>query len=204
MTDTQKQIITVAYANGTSPTEIGRQLGLTRGAVKEYLRRTRQIRSQSTAAKLAAQQGRKDKAVVALRRVNCVGGTNQFNPEKCPWRGTPSKHPRWIADRTKLKQHRMACEEKTFMREVRQEHNYTCSLTGQVGGKLSVHHVFPVWKYGHRRLDKTAVAVIRHDIHHTFHARYGWKADEHDWAKFIAEEGYDAVCEPQTTKSVLR
>jgi len=102
-------------------------------------------------------------------------------------------HPKWIKDRTKVKWDRSRSEERQFTKEVMAERNYTCELTGQIGGKLSLHHKKPVWKYPELRYDKGNATIIQKSIHLDFHKEYGWKADELDWVNFLKEEKYVPV-----------
>lgn len=191
MTDEQKAFISEAYKNEESPAEIAKQLGLKRTTVKDYLRRTKQIRTMKESAKLAFKLGRRsmDKALARHKELNEIS-EYRFNPKKFPWKGNPTLHPKWIKDRSKVKQTRMITEEKHFMKEVIQERNYTCELTKQQNSKLSVHHIYPVWKYPGRRFDKTAVIVICASIHKDFHCKYGFKADELDWEKYLKEDNH--------------
>lgn len=51
--------------------------------------------------------------------------------------------------------------------------NYTCEISGQVGGKLSIHHLKSYAKYPELRMIKSNVIVIRKDLHEEFHRVYG-------------------------------
>ena len=99
--------------------------------------------------------------------------------------------PKWIKDRTKLKNKRCFFEEREFFKEVIRERNYTCELTGKVGGKLSVHHKNGVKKFPHLRYDKKNVVVILKSIHKKFHKLYGTiDVTENKWNDFIKNKEY--------------
>lgn len=51
--------------------------------------------------------------------------------------------------------------------------NYTCVISGQVGGSLRVHHLNGYnWDIEHR-LDLNNVVVITEELHNEFHKIYG-------------------------------
>ncbi len=104
-------------------------------------------------------------------------------------------HPQWIADRTLVKECRSRLEERRFIAEVLQERGYTCELTGKIGGRLSVHHINPVWSHPEQRFDRNNVIVIKRSIHQAFHRKYGAKwGDKTKWIKFVSNSEY-AKCQ---------
>ena len=100
------------------------------------------------------------------------GNTLEANKKKS---GAGDKNPRWIKDRTKLKNKRFYYEEKIFISEVLKDRDYTCELTGRRGGRLSVHHKNGYADHPDQRFDKHNVVVICRDIHMLFHQIYGKK-----------------------------
>jgi hypothetical protein len=103
-----------------------------------------------------------------------------------------SNHPRWIKDRTKLKQKRCYAEEQWFFKEIIKERNFRCELSNK-NGKLSVHHIKPVWKYPEERFNKNNCIVILLIIHKKFHYLYGSKGDELNWCEFIIKKEYESI-----------
>ena len=60
-----------------------------------------------------------------------------------------------------------------FVKEVLEKNEYTCFLSGQVGGNLNVHHLNGYnWDKEHR-LDFNNVVVLTEEIHKLFHNIYG-------------------------------
>ena len=60
-----------------------------------------------------------------------------------------------------------------FIKEALEKNNYTCFLSGQVGGNLNVHHLNGYhWDKEHR-LDLNNVVVLTEEIHKLFHNIYG-------------------------------
>lgn len=178
------------YLSGMSPKDIALKYNVKRTSIKNIISNTIGLRSQSEASKLAVKQGKKNKAIKAL--IIVAKTTNRFHPSKSLPRG--KDHPRWISDRSKLKTKRMNSEEKWFFKEVLKERNYICELTGRVGGKLSIHHIKPVWKYPELKFDKLNVIIILKSIHIYFHKLYGLKSNENDWNYFRREREY-AICQ---------
>lgn len=68
-------------------------------------------------------------------------------------------HHNWIEDRSKVKQKRGSYEEKQFFKRILKERNYTCEITGNVGRKLSVHHLDSVHLYPDKIFDENNVIV---------------------------------------------
>lgn len=126
-------------------------------------------------------------------RINWLAIKKMNSPESNKKKGHKGeKNPKWIKDRTKLKQYRYNTEEKWFIRDIIKERNYKCELTGN-GGQLSVHHIKPVWKYSEERFNKNNCIVIKKDIHLFFHKLYGFKSDELDWCQFITNKEYESI-----------
>lgn len=94
-------------------------------------------------------------------------------------------HPNWIEDRTKLKQKRGIYEEKHFFKEIIEERNYTCEITNNKGGKLSVHHLDSVSLFPNKKYDKDNVILILYEIHKEFHNLYGYNnIKKEDWLNY--------------------
>lgn len=109
-------------------------------------------------------KNRIDKAIIAMN-------TLEANSKKSH---KGKNHPKWINDRKKLKQKRMNAEEKWFFADILKDRNYTCQLSGQKGGKLSVHHLDSWDKNQSKRFDKNNVIVIKKEYHKLFHQTYGF------------------------------
>ena len=107
----------------------------------------------SEAAKLAVAQGKKDKQIAIIVRLNKEDPTVRFNPAKAPWKGHPQLNPRWIKDRSKLKSPRSRAELKEWRRAVFQRDNYTCQICGHRGGRLNADHIKAYVRYPELRLD---------------------------------------------------
>lgn len=101
-----------------------------------------------------------------------------------------SDHPRWIKDRSKLKNKRFYFEEKQFIIERIKEADYKCALTGG-GGQLSVHHLDSVHLFPEKKFDKNNMVVIKRDIHLDFHRKYGFQwATKEKWNQYLTENNY--------------
>jgi hypothetical protein len=122
-----------------------------------------------------------------FKKMNLHACTPESNKKK----GHSGKdHHCWIEDRSKVKAKRLYSEEKNFMRQVLKERNYTCEVTGQIGGKLSVHHLNGV-NNKERIFDKTNVIVVKKEIHFKFHKLYGTRnINEKMWNLFIIKKEY--------------
>jgi hypothetical protein len=193
LTQDQRGGAVARYLSGDGTTQIAKDLGVRRSALKEFFRRRGILRTQSVAAQIAWQRGRKDKWIQAGLYATTV--THRYNPGKTPWRGDPTKHPGWKKDRTQLKKERGRTEERMFMQEAITRVDYTCQLTGKRGGKLSVHHIDPVWRCPERRYDHDNVIVINKDIHKHFHHTRGLKTTAEAWHQYVKEGEYLAVCQ---------
>lgn len=116
------------------------------------------------------------------------GNTVESNSKK----GHPGEsNPRWIKDRTKLKNKRCFYEEREFMADVIRERNYTCEVTGIKGGKLSVHHKNSVKDFKELMFERCNVVVIQQKIHKKFHKLYGThNITEEKWNRFLENKEY--------------
>ena len=169
------------YLNGTSANELSNKYNISSTTIIKHLSKVINVRNSSEAQKLATKQGKHNNWIKAglihgqsTRFVKGqFAGKNAYN---------------WIVDRSKVKDKRP--REHRFFKEVLKERNYTCELTNQIGGKLSVHHIQPVWKYPEYIFDKSNVMVIQRKIHRYFHKLYGMKSDENDWKQFIDKKEY--------------
>jgi hypothetical protein len=99
-----------------------------------------------------------------------------------------SKHPKWIKDRSLVKNTRCIYEEKKFFKEVLEERGYKCEITGINKRNLSVHHLDSVHLFPHKKFDKNNVIVITKDIHMDFHKKYGFQwATKEKWDNYVKE-----------------
>jgi len=192
ITQEDKAEILRRYKEGESPSDITKILPYKRTTIKEFIRRSGEIRSQSESSILAVRQGKKYKAIKALNSKEIIEKCRLSHAD-CPWKTDPTKHPRWIKDRSKVFRNRSLTEERHLFRNMIENRDYTCELTGKRGGKLSCHHIKPVWKFPELRFDESNIIVIQLEIHKYFHCKYGFKACEHDWENFIKNKEYYAL-----------
>lgn len=133
--------VKLRYLAGESPGDLAKVYNLNRTTIKEYLKRCGILRSQSDASLLACSQGKKQRATDAMIYANRYDLGVRFNPAKTPWKGNPTKNPRWIKDRTKLKNPRTRVELRVWRETVMKRDDYTCQLCGQRGGRLNADHI---------------------------------------------------------------
>jgi hypothetical protein len=118
----------------------------------------------------------------------------KFNntPEVNKKKGHPgTSHPFWISDRSKVKAKRYFSEERNFFKEVMKERNYTCEISGEIGGKLSLHHLMGVSNNRDLIFDKKNVILIKKEIHLKFHKIYGTlNVNIEKWNNFIEKKEY--------------
>lgn len=186
------------YKSGLSPSDIAKQYNCGRTTIKNIVALQLGLRSMSEAGKLAATQGKKDKALSLLIKASRT--TNRFNPKKSPGKG--ENHPCWIKDRTKLKQKRLITEEREFFKEMMAEKQFKCELTG-LGGRLSVHHINGVWSNPELRYTNSNCIVILKPIHLKFHTMYGNRATEADWNEYIINKEYEDIIYPVKKKNYI-
>ena len=184
--ENNKELLILWYKEGFSPGELSRVFPYKRTTIREMLKREGYLRSVSESFKLAYQKGLRPQ--LKLGQIALLKYENRYHPKKIH-RGT--EHPLWVSDRTKLKPQRMHTEEKWFFKEVLTERNFTCELTGQKGGKLSVHHLDGVRDHKELQFDKNNVIVITQKIHKLFHKLYGtMSVTREKFEKFKREQGY--------------
>ena len=116
-----------------------------------------------------------------LLKMQKLANTPEANAKKIHHK---EKHPRWIKDRSLIKQKRLTTEEKWVFKKILIERNHTCELTG-TKGKMSVHHIKPVWSHPESKFDPSNVIVITVKIHKDFHRKYGLKSCKSDWLCYI-------------------
>jgi 5-methylcytosine-specific restriction endonuclease McrA len=83
-------------------------------------------------------------------------------------------NPNWHADKTDAERSddRSYPEYKEFVKECFERDNYTCQLTGKVGGQLAVHHLKSYAKYPKLRCDPSNGITLQRKIHNEFHKKY--------------------------------
>jgi len=83
-------------------------------------------------------------------------------------------NPNWHADKTDVERSddRSYPEYKEFVKECFERDNYTCQLTGKVGGQLAVHHLKSYAKYPTLRCDPSNGITLQRKIHNEFHKKY--------------------------------
>lgn len=98
------------------------------------------------------------------------------NCPKCVIRNISGKnHYNWNSNLTEDERilSRKNYEYKQFVKTSLEYFNYTCQLSGQHGGKLSVHHLNGYNWCVEGRMDINNVIVITKEIHKEFHDIYG-------------------------------
>jgi predicted DNA-binding protein YlxM (UPF0122 family) len=207
------------YKNGLSAECIGKKYNVNRSTILNIIKKSKITRSLSDARKIAIINKRtpqcklinkKNKIIKMYKNgISMIKLAKIYKVSRQPIKlilkdikkrtisestklATPrgDKHYLWISNRNKLKQNRRNSEEINFFKEILKERNYTCELTKQLGGKLSVHHIKPVWKYPQLKFKKNNVIVIRKLIHKKFHILYGFKSNEQDWKYFVNHKEY--------------
>ncbi len=133
-----------------------------------------QIRNKNIGRPSATESARVNMSKAALKR-------NQVKIKIDPYRLKRGRamHPR------------LGISEKAWFKLILKERNYTCSVTGERGVKLSVHHLHDVKNYPELRFNQWNVVVVRQDIHKEFHYEFMGNArkscTEQDWNKFLRE-----------------
>lgn len=85
-------------------------------------------------------------------------------------------HPRWDSDKTQQEREaERGLLQKVWSREVLRRANYTCAVSGKVGGSLEAHHLFNWNDYPNLRGDPGNGVALQRSLHKKFHALYGQK-----------------------------
>jgi DNA-directed RNA polymerase subunit M/transcription elongation factor TFIIS len=125
---------------------------------------------------------------IAKAKIVAALNTPEANQKK---RLSGKLNGRWKSDRSLIKAKRMYFEEKQFVNEVMRERNFTCEVTGERGGKLSLHHKNGVGSFPNLRFERSNVVVIKKSIHQSFHNMYGTVNITEDlWENFIRNKEY--------------
>lgn len=140
-------------------------------------------------AKLNIIKGRNKGFCKTCGDIKCLKASNTIESVRKSKGRKGSESPRWIKDRTQLKQKRNSYEERELFKEILKERNYKCELTN-IGGKLSVHHINGVWSHPEQRFDKNNCIVVLKDIHKKFHLMYGLRATSSDWFWFVIKKEF--------------
>jgi hypothetical protein len=77
----------------------------------------------------------------------------------------------WQGDRALGTHPTLGLSERDWLQHVAEERNYTCEVTGQVGG-IAVHHLNGVAYFPEQRWDDSNVIVIAKSLHIEFHYRF--------------------------------
>lgn len=159
------------YQSGMSGREVADILGYKNSnSVRQLLKKHGLLRSQSEAARLAAKQGKKDKALKAL--IIAAKTTNRFHPAKAQY---GEEHPRWLGDRRLLKRARCAPEGKAWREAVFSRDNWTCQECGVRGGRLQAHHIEGFFEAPDKRWDVNNGITLCIKCHKKTD-NYGWKS----------------------------
>jgi hypothetical protein len=86
------------------------------------------------------------------------------------------KHYRWKGGITPInKKIRKSLEYKFWRKECFERDNFVCQKTGQVGGKLVVHHINNFAEFPELRFEVKNGITLSLEAHKEFHRRYGIK-----------------------------
>lgn len=101
---------------------------------------------------------------------------NNFCSIKC--RGeffSGENNPNWNSSKTQKEREidRSYSDYRKFVIDVFERDNYTCQLTGQVGGKLIVHHLDGYNWCKEKRTNPNNAITLTREIHNLFHKIYG-------------------------------
>lgn len=85
--------------------------------------------------------------------------------------------PAWNPNKTQEERElcRDTSEGKAWRQQVFERDNYTCQLSGQIGGKLEAHHLYSYNKYKDLRCDVDNGITLSKELHRLFHKLYGKK-----------------------------
>ena len=101
---------------------------------------------------------------------------------------TGENNPRWNNELTdeERNEERNTVEYKQWRDECFKRDNYTCQLTGEVGGRLEVHHIYSYDKHKELRFEVDNGITISKDIHKLFHSIYGYGSNTREqWEEFV-------------------
>ena len=126
--------------------------------------------------------------VVSGKTKSC-GCLRTNNPKKCK-----ENHHNWNADLTNEERVKIAergnrsylSEVNRWRRDIFIRDNYTCQISGEVGGKLCVHHIFNWKDYPNLRFDIDNGITLSQEIHRLFHSIYGVRYTTlEQWMEFV-------------------
>ena len=87
---------------------------------------------------------------VWLKRFSEAGSTPESNAKKGFKRDA---HPKWLKDRTLIKNKRRCVEAREWRQKVFERDNYTCQQCQKRGGRLNAHHIKPFSIFPELRFD---------------------------------------------------
>lgn len=110
--------------------------------------------------------------------VKGCGCLNRENLSKRSKLQTGKNHPRWnseltIEERLNTKRREDNPEYYEWRKLVFERDNYTCQVSGEVGGKLCVHHIYNWADNKELRYTPTNGVTISEKLHKLFHKIYG-------------------------------
>lgn len=87
---------------------------------------------------------------------------------------TGSKSPNWNPNRTQEDREitRQTPEYRQWRQSVLRKYNFTCQITGQIGGKLVAHHIFNWAQNKNLRYNLNNGIILSKKIHKLFHQEY--------------------------------
>ena len=129
---------------------------------------------------------------IPRKKVICPNCGLEFEVEECQFNRTVNnfcstacshmyyrgeKHPVWRHDLTQEDRERKRnyTEYRQWVKNVFERDNWTCQLTGQVGGNLEVHHLDCYADFKDKRTDINNGITLSKEVHRLFHKIYGKK-----------------------------
>lgn len=121
--------------------------------------------------------------------VKCYRKLYPFGKHIHNW-GFGKNAPNWNPNMTdEDRTYRDTPEYKNFIAKCMKRDKYICQLSGQVGGKLVVHHLKSYARFPKYRINVDNGITITEELHNEFHGMYGkMNFTEKDFIKFKMEK----------------
>ena len=115
---------------------------------------------------------------VEFEKIPSLVKDNNFCSQKCcnKWRSenwVGENSPSWKPELTQDEREQNRHGHSQWRKQVLERDNYTCQLSGQVGGKLNAHHLNAYNSDKEHRTDVDNGITITEELHKLFHKLYG-------------------------------